>query len=748
MARVKQLFMLFSIYSLYLSGVAADMQCNEADRKALLKIKAGITQDPTGVLSSWGGKSDCCHGNWRGVGCDVNTGRVTLLFLEVLDSWNTSEYMVGTLSKSIGDLTELVYIFLPAWKRITGKIPNSMARLVNLKMLDLSKNDFTGKMPSWIPELSKLTMLRLGGNRLRGKPIITKKKPSTMPKDKENPQNSRKLCRASYKWLKVTHSPSFVSTETIVNLLGLLSIYALYSSRVAADVQCNEADRKALLEIKAGIIQDPTGALSSWGRIPNCCNWDGVSCDVNTGRVTMIQLSPSDPSNTTLYMAGTLSKSIGDLTELVYFQIPRWRKITGKIPNSIARLQHLDLLDLADNDFLGKMPSWIPRLSKLRVLSLSRNRLRGIIPPAITTMSNLEVLELEENRITGTIPHAMGNLSRLDTVRLNNNLLYGSLPESIGFIPTLFLLDASHNALVGRIPSSYGNLSGLGMLSLNNNKLTYIIPSSLGRLSRLFWLHLEDNRLTGYIPASMGNLSRLNNLDLSRNFLGGPMPASFSLLSFLDTFKVSGNKLTNPLPSLPSLPSFLDLSYNEFKLGNSIPTWITNSSFGIEISLAGCGIDMRFEDWKPRLKDWTATQTFLSVDLSANNIRGSAVEFFEAMTFVRHANLSNNQLSYNFSSGVNFSRWLQTLDLHSNQLYGSITPSIGKLIDLKTLDLSKNGLTEKIPGEMLNLRNLTQLNVSYNQLCGEIPQGKPLNEFPVSSYSHNKCLCGLPLGPC
>ncbi|GLJ50302.1 hypothetical protein SUGI_1071760 [Cryptomeria japonica] len=170
------------------------MQCNEADRKALLKIKAGITQDPTGVLSSWGGKSDCCHGNWRGVGCDVNTGRVTLLFLEVLDSWNTSEYMVGTLSKSIGDLTELVYIFLPAWKRITGKIPNSMARLVNLKMLDLSKNDFTGKMPSWIPELSKLTMLRLGGNRLRGKPIITKKKPSTMPKVRRNrPTTTNKL---------------------------------------------------------------------------------------------------------------------------------------------------------------------------------------------------------------------------------------------------------------------------------------------------------------------------------------------------------------------------------------------------------------------------------------------------------------------------------------------------------------------------------------------------------------------------
>ncbi|XP_059068648.1 DNA damage-repair/toleration protein DRT100-like [Cryptomeria japonica] len=485
---------------------------------------------------------------------------------------------------------------------------------------------------------------------------------------------------------------------SVIQLLALLSVYALCLSRVSADTQCNEADRKALLKIKAGITQDPTGALSSWGRKADCCkgSWNGVSCDVNTGKVTMIQLAPSDPSNTSLYMVGTLSKSIGDLTELVYLQLPRWKNITGKIPSSIARLQHLDLLDLADNDFFGKMPSWIPKLSKLRVLSLSRNRLRGVVPPAITTMSNLAVLEIEENQITGTIPQAMGNLSRLDIVRLNNNLLYGPLPESIGSVQTLFLFDVSYNALVGSIPSSYGNLSYIGLLYLNNNKLAYTIPSSLGRLRKLSRLELEDNQLTGYIPASLGNLSMLSYLDLSRNLL------------------------TNPLPSLPSLPPFLDLSYNEFKLGNSIPTWITNSSYGLEISLAGCGIDMRLQDWKPRLEDWPAAQDFLSVDLSANNISGSAVEFFKAMTFLRHANLSNNQLSCDFSSGVDFSRWLQTLDLHSNQLYGSIPASIAKLTDLMTLDLSKNGLTGKIPGE----------------------------EFPVSSYSQNKCLCGLPLGPC
>ncbi|GLJ50306.1 hypothetical protein SUGI_1071820 [Cryptomeria japonica] len=533
----------------------------------------------------------------------------------------------------------------------------------------------------------------------------------------------------------------------VKQFLTLLSIYSLYLSGVAADVQCNGADRKTLLEIKAAITQDPTGALSSWGRLPDCCNgnWNGVHCDVNTGKVTMINLRSKffDSLNTNQYMAGTLSESIGDLTELVNISLPAWKKLTGKIPNSIVRLHHLNTLDLSQNDLIGKMPSWIPRLSKLRVLRLGGNRLRGIIPQAITTMSNLRQLEIEENRITGTISPSMGNLSRLVSLRLNNNLLYGSLPESIGSIQRLLVLDASHNALVGSIPSSYGNISGLLYLFLDNNKLAYTIPSSLGRLSRLWALHLEDNRLTGYIPASLGNLSRLVALDLSRNFLEGPIPTSFSLFTFLGTFKVSGNRLTNPLPSLPSLPDFLHLSYNRFKLGNSIPTWITNSSLGYEISLAGCGIDMRLEDWKP-----SAAQYFTSVDLSANNISGSAVEFFASMPFLNHANLSYSQLRYDFSSGVNYSGPLQTLDLHSNHLYGSIPSSIGTLTDLKTMDLSKNGLTGKIPTEMLNLWNLSQLNVSYNHLCGEIPQGKPLNEFPASSYSLNKCLCELPLPPC
>ncbi|KAK7860853.1 receptor-like protein eix2, partial [Quercus suber] len=54
-------------------------------------------------------------------------------------------------------------------------------------------------------------------------------------------------------------------------------------------VKCIEKERQALLEFKKGIVE---GKLSSWGSEDqkNCCNWEGVYCNNQTGHVLELDL--------------------------------------------------------------------------------------------------------------------------------------------------------------------------------------------------------------------------------------------------------------------------------------------------------------------------------------------------------------------------------------------------------------------------------------------------------------------------
>ncbi|XP_020080973.1 receptor-like protein 12 [Ananas comosus] len=66
---------------------------------------------------------------------------------------------------------------------------------------------------------------------------------------------------------------------------------------------CFETERKALLAFKAGVI-DAGNRLSSWaGR--DCCSWNGVACDDNTGHVVKLNLRNNymdqDYMNSSLY---------------------------------------------------------------------------------------------------------------------------------------------------------------------------------------------------------------------------------------------------------------------------------------------------------------------------------------------------------------------------------------------------------------------------------------------------------------
>ncbi|KAF5751975.1 hypothetical protein HS088_TW02G00994 [Tripterygium wilfordii] len=126
--------------------------------QALIGIK-GSLHDPHGILSNWDETAaDPC--SWTMVTCSPDSQTVTGLGIP-------SQNLSGTLSPSIGNLTNLQFVLLQD-NNISGHIPHELGRIPKLKTLDLSNNHFTGEIPETLSHLKALQYLRLNNNSLNG----------------------------------------------------------------------------------------------------------------------------------------------------------------------------------------------------------------------------------------------------------------------------------------------------------------------------------------------------------------------------------------------------------------------------------------------------------------------------------------------------------------------------------------------------------------------------------------------------
>ncbi|KAM2632255.1 hypothetical protein EV1_023012 [Malus domestica] len=77
---------------------------------------------------------------------------------------------------------------------------------------------------------------------------------------------------------------------SLILLSGILYLEAVKLGLCSVDhnVGCLDFERKALLEVKQGLV-DPSDGLSSWTG-EDCCKWRGVGCNKKTGRVTRLNL--------------------------------------------------------------------------------------------------------------------------------------------------------------------------------------------------------------------------------------------------------------------------------------------------------------------------------------------------------------------------------------------------------------------------------------------------------------------------
>ncbi|KAJ0089967.1 hypothetical protein Patl1_14701 [Pistacia atlantica] len=286
---------------------------------------------------------------------------------------------------------------------------------------------------------------------------------------------------------------------------------------------CWEEERTALLQLKH-FFPNPYGYLDDWVKNSECCRWECVMCDNNTGRVIKLDLwHVRDWNLGEWYLNASLFSPFQQLQSLDL----SGNNISGCIENEgferLSRLSNLKKLNLGFNNFNNNILSSLDGLSSLKYLYLFINRFKGAIN--IEGLHSLKKLDMSFNEIDYLV--SPKGLSNLEVIHLSGNNLNNSMLPSLSDLSSLKSLYLDDNELTGTVDvqeelymgwnridkfvNSKG-LSNLEVMDLSGNNLSNSILSSSSGLFSLKSLYLRDIGLNGTVDVE--GLCSLKNLEV------------------------------------------------------------------------------------------------------------------------------------------------------------------------------------------------------------------------------------------
>ncbi|KAF3454492.1 hypothetical protein FNV43_RR04939 [Rhamnella rubrinervis] len=517
--------------------------------------------------------------------------------------------------------------------------------------------------------------------------------------------------------------------------------------------------------------------MKFWKEEKDCCSWDGVTCNMKTGRVLALDLAYSwlqGPlrSNSSLFklhglrrinlaynnfsfslipsefgrlsrlthltlsfsmFSGLIPSEISFLTNLVSLDLSSFKNYDG---TSLLHLRKVDFSNLIQNatilstlnlhqvDISSSLPESLANLSSLTSLFLDGCGLHGKFPESIFQLPKLEEIYLPCNYfLTGFLPQFQPS-SSLKRLALAYTNFSGILPNSIGYLKSMSHLTLWNCHFVGTIPSSIWNLSELTFLDLSSNHFAghHQLPSTLGNLAKLTALYLESAQLNGEIPFSLGNLTLLKSLSLSNNNLSGIIEFGyFSRLSNLQRLSLSSNSLSVTTTNINSeLPKFAILDLASCNL-SEFPEFLKTQDQLREL-------DLSFNRIKGEIPKWfwgIGNNKLEGLDLSWNELHGS-LTVPPLLTSMSNFIISGNNMTGRIHPSLRKWTRLKLLDLSKNHFGGTIPQWLGRLAgSLEFLNLKENNFHGSIPpistnGSTHNMMII--LDLSHNQLQGKVPQ--------------------------
>nr|TKS04029.1 receptor-like protein 12 [Populus alba] len=543
----------------------------------------------------------------------------------------------------------------------------------------------------------------------------------------------------------------------------------------------------------SGRCQHPK--TESWKEGTDCCLWDGVSCDLETGHVTALDLACSMlygtlHPNSTLFSLHHLQKL--DLSDnhfnSSHISSRFWPVLqpdthlnlnysvfAGQVPSEISQLSKLVSLDLSGdlNDYLSLEPisfdKLVRNLTQLRELDLSSVDMSLVAPNSLMNLSSpLSSLKLFSCGLQGEFPSSMRKFKHLQQLDLADNNLTGPIPYDLEQLTELvsLALSGNENDYLSLEPFSFDklvrNLTQLRELDLSWVNMSLVAPNSLMNLSSsLSSLKLFSCGLQGEFPSSMRKFKHLQQLDLRKNNLTGSIPDDLGQLTELVSIDLSFNDYLSVEPSsfdkiIQNLTKLRGLRLGYVNMPLVTPNSLANlsSSFSA-LALWGCGLKGKFPgnifllpnlqvldltyngDLTGSFPSSNVSNALLLLGLSHTRISVSLEnDFFTNLKLLEVLSLRSSNIIRSNLTLLGHLTQLTRLDLAGNKFSGQIPSSIGNLVQLHSLYLDDNHFSGGIPDFLGNLTLLENLGLSSNQLSG--PISSQINTLSLKFFDLSK----------
>ncbi|KAD6455187.1 hypothetical protein E3N88_09893 [Mikania micrantha] len=239
--------------------------------------------------------------------------------------------------------------------RFTGLVPDAFQNLTNVLTLDISQNYLSGRIPEFLGELSNLRILLLGKNNFFG----------SIPE---------KLCQLNNVSL-IDISSNFLTgliPRCLNNITGPKQLAFIQQNMGAYDVDSFWNDIVLQYHIRdisyTQADQFETRDEIQFTTKNNPLTYKGNILDYMLG----LDLSSNK-------LTGEIPEELGMLTHILALNLSH-NKLSGPIPVSFSNLSQIESLDLSSNSLSGKVPSELIQLTKLAVFDVSYNNLSGRLP--------------------------------------------------------------------------------------------------------------------------------------------------------------------------------------------------------------------------------------------------------------------------------------------------------------------------------------------------------------------------------